>query len=206
MPALTVLVVTEGAPGAWPYVDCARALAERRVIPFVLALDVHARPYLSNPVGIYPVVVNSHGAGYLEAVLNDALDACDTEYVLRIDDDETVSAELTAWLSEWVTDPDPAPQYTFPRAALWPDYAHRIDQPPWWPDPQARLATRELSRRDRLHEPWRGEEVYVPHPIVHHTYLCHDDAWHARRKAAYAIARPDCPYPMPDEGTKVVAI
>jgi len=28
-------------------------------------------------------------------------------------------------------------------------------------------------------------------------------AW--RRKAAHAIARPDRPYPIPDEGTKVVA-
>lgn len=203
MPTLTVLMVTEYEDAALPFIERAHRLASRLAVPFVLAVDRHAATTVAAyPRGARIVDVDSRGAGYLEAVLNDALDACDTEYVFRIDDDEAVSGSLADWLRAWGA--DPAPLYAFPRAALWPDAGHRIAQVPWWPDAQARLATRELSRRSRLHEMWACEEVYVPHPIVHYSYLCHDAEWHERRRAAYAIARPDCVYPMPDDTTRVV--
>lgn len=220
MPTLTVLMVTRLEQHAWMFLEAANDLADTLDAELVIGVD---HPAIERGAGAHVtaaagravsrlaphariVTVDSHGAGYLEACLNQALDVCTGEYVLRIDDDERVSDGLAAWLAGWAAGGGRSPLYAFPRAALWPDDGTRIDQPPWWPDAQARLATRVLSRRSYLHEMWQCEDVYVPHPILHYTYLCHDVAWHDRQRAAYARARPDCPYPMPREGLRTVPL
>lgn len=213
---LSVLVVSEGRPEAWPFIGEAEQLAVSLGAEFVLALDTHdwADTLTRDQLGAIRVdsktkrvvFVDSHGAGYWAACANQGFDACRRRYVFRLDDDERASPGLVAWLREWVRHSTAADQYTFNRAALWPDADHRIDAPPWWPDPQMRLALRERCYRSTLHEPWTGEVVTVPHEIEHHTYIVHDNAWHERRRVAYAKARPDWPYPMPDDRTKVVAV
>lgn len=216
MPTLTVLTVSTLPAYGWRFIRDARDLAQDLGAEYVLAVDLGGMPAEraesmrglgeSRGPNTRTVFVDSQGKGYLEACLNQALDQCDSEYVLRLDDDERATPILAKWLREWVRCCRPEKQYTFARAALYPDADHYVAQQPWWPDPQARLATRELSRRSYLHELWHGGEVYVPNPIEHHVYLVKTAAEHDAIRAIYATARPDAPYPMPNEQTKVVAM
>src|SRR6185369_8814529 len=44
-------------------------------------------------------IIQVRSAGYVESVLEEALSECHTEYVLRLDDDERISPEMTVWLA-----------------------------------------------------------------------------------------------------------
>lgn len=214
-PTLTVLTVSTLPWYAWRFIRLARNIAEGLGAEHVLAADLGGMPTIradalralgeGDGPGTRTVFVDSGGAGYLEACLNQAIDRCNGEYIFRLDDDERASPALAMWLREWLGDANAEPQYTFPRAALWPDEAHWANEPEVWPDAQARLATRELSRRSYVHEQWCGDEVFVKAPIIHHSYLVKTAAEHEAIAAVYRRERPDAPYWMPNDATRTVA-
>lgn len=112
-----------------------------------------------------------HSDGYIESVLDRAVDLTSRPYVFRIDDDESLSDGLVAWLIAGAY--RSAPHWKFPRAHLWRDKQHYITNPPLWPDEQTRLSTRELSYgRSSIHcgSPFGGGEL-CPHPLLHHKFL-----------------------------------
>lgn len=117
----------------------------------------------------YVRVVESKG--YIESVLDEAVDLTSREYVFRLDDDESMPDELIRWLSEG--EYRSHPHWKFNRAHLWRDERTIITNPPLWADHQTRLSTRALSYgRTSIHcgSPFGGGEL-APYPIVHHKFL-----------------------------------
>jgi hypothetical protein len=118
-------------------------------------------------------VVHVRSRGYVESVLDEALDACQGEYVLRLDDDEQASVAMAAWLAlENFVEAD---HWRFPRAWLWPDRRHYILAPPHWPDEQTRLSVRsKAGGRTYIHagSP-HGPGTLAPVAIEHHKLLLH---------------------------------
>ncbi len=118
-----------------------------------------------------PIARFVESKGYIESVLDEALTYTHGQYILRIDDDESIPYSLLQWLeseSYLISD-----HWKFPRAHLWPDEEHYITDPPFWPDYQTRLSIREKSGgRVKLHarSPY-GEGVLAPYPFYHHRYL-----------------------------------
>lgn len=60
------------------------------------------------------------------------------DWILRIDGDEVLSAELIEQLPDLLAARDVV-QYWIPRRWVFPDVAHALDEQPWWPDFQLRL-------------------------------------------------------------------
>lgn len=109
--------------------------------------------------------------GYIESVLDEAVSYTSGDYILRIDDDESIPLNLFGWLA--------AQQYQsfdnwkFSRAHLWPDHNHYITSSPLWPDHQTRLSIKPKSgNRPIIHSgsPYGGGEL-SPYPILHHKFL-----------------------------------
>lgn len=124
--------------------------------------------------------------GYIECVLDRAIDLCRGDYILRLDDDESISDGMHSWLLDrrYLT----APHWRFRRAYLWGRAAtdaapstissvspvHTfIANPPLWPDYQTRLSTRAMSGgRHAIHagSPYGPGEL-APGVILHHKLL-----------------------------------
>lgn len=115
-----------------------------------------------------PVV---HSKGYIESVLDEALKYTTRDYILRIDDDESISKPMLKWLASgvWASHDN----WTFPRAHLWGDETHYIADSPLWPDYQTRLSTKAKSgQRLAIHAPSpHGAGEIAPCHILHHKFL-----------------------------------
>lgn len=151
----------------------------------MLASDLDARFVLGADVGLLgPVAVPrwveggalSHlifltSGGYIESVLDDVIAKCDEGYILRLDDDETVSDSMREWIA--AGEYRAADHWAFPRMHLWPDEQHYLTNPPLYPDLQTRLSVKSKSGgRTRVHQGsphGTGRIVHVP--ILHHKFL-----------------------------------
>ncbi len=159
-PHLSLLCVSAGA--AWA--------ASFRTGFYDLADYLHAEPvWLVDGVHVQSL-------GYLESVLDEALTHCHGEYVLRLDDDETLDHTAIEWLKygEFLKRLWPGPAiWKFARFNLWKDTDHYLANPPLWPDAQTRLAPRELSGdRKPIHAGCpHGGGNWAPGAILHHSYL-----------------------------------
>lgn len=112
-----------------------------------------------------------HSEGYIESVLDEAVAACDAGYVLRMDDDERISAPMVRWLADG--DYRTNDHWAFPRMHLWPDEAHYITNAPLWPDLQTRLSVKaKAAGRSRIHagSPF-GTGRIAECVIEHHKFL-----------------------------------
>lgn len=109
--------------------------------------------------------------GYIESVLDEALDFTSGKYILRMDDDESISPSMFKWLaSGQYTQHD---HWKFSRVHLYGDESHYITNPPLYPDHQTRLSIRSKSGgRHTVHcgSPYGGGEL-APVPIYHHKFL-----------------------------------
>lgn len=112
-----------------------------------------------------------HSKGYIESVLDTALSFTTRPYVLRLDDDESMSGAMVQWLE--------ASRYTeqnhwkFARAHLYGDTQHYLQHPQLWPDHQTRLSVREYAGgRSSIHagSPFGGGHV-APCVLLHHKFL-----------------------------------
>jgi hypothetical protein len=69
---------------------------------------------------------------------------CSAEWIMRIDDDEVVSADLLEQLPELARARDVL-QYWLARRWLYPDSRHYLDEWPWFPDFQGRLVRNDAQ-------------------------------------------------------------
>lgn len=139
--------------------------------PYALTI-LHEHAALARDLDATMVRVDGRGAGYIEKVLDDAIAACPDGYILRLDDDETVTPELSKWLAEGGY--RDAQHWAFPRLHLYPDAEHHITTEPLWPDLQTRLSLKRFSGgRPGVHQgsPYGTGEI-GPAGIVHHKFLC----------------------------------
>ena len=167
--SLSILCVTKVEPHAERFTLAMYNLAENLAnAECVVALDSEV---------IYSAAVAAHrvhlvrSKGYIESVLDEALGFCTGDYVLRLDDDESASPAMVAWLKSG--EYHSKPHWKFPRANLWGDGEHFIVTPQLWPDVQTRLSRRELAGgRNLIHagSP-HGGGTQAPCAIEHHKFL-----------------------------------
>ncbi len=112
--------------------------------------------------------------GYVESVLDQAIVSTHGDYILRIDDDESISPAMLAWLLAGAYESHP--NWSFPRQHLWRTSEGAIghlDTPHHFPDYQTRLSTRALAGgRHGIHQgSVHGMGEIAPVCVVHHKYL-----------------------------------
>lgn len=121
--------------------------------------------------------VQSFSDGYIESILHNAFHHCQGEYILRLDDDELLSAELKEFIEkkllfpEGESPPDLPYSIAFPRANLYPheDRLHVITSPPLWPDYQIRLLHKSVAFwPDSIHGAWGGGGIVRSYPPIFH--------------------------------------
>lgn len=152
---LTVLCITKAEPYAHEFL--ARLAQDTSTIGAMLRVETDG--------------ASIHSAGFLESALDEAVAGCDTEYVLRIDDDETMSLAMLEWLRAGKY--RAAEHWAFPRRNLWPDAQHYISNPPLWPDLQTRLSIKaKAGGLSGVHDgsPHGTGEV-APGWIEHHKFI-----------------------------------
>lgn len=167
---LSILTVSQGKPFAFPFLDFFRESAAALKAELVVVADGAQAAGAMREHGI-PVARTVSSKGYIESVLDAAVETCSREYILRLDDDETFSWPMFRWLesAEFVTHD----HWKFPRAHLWGNPETFIMHPQLWPDHQTRLSVRAKSGgRTTVHagSPHGGGEV-APVVIKHHKFL-----------------------------------
>lgn len=174
---------------------------------FTLVVDGDAltQEFVEKELGIKVAgVVKSDG--YIESILDEAVSYTHGDYVLRMDDDESVAPDLFDWLTahEYAS----FDNWKFPRAHLWQSDNRFIVNPPLWPDMQTRLSVRSKSgHRTGVHagSPYGGGKL-APCAIIHHKFLV--KSIESRRSIAstydmfhvgYGTGPSMLPFSMPEE-------
>jgi hypothetical protein len=170
MSPLSLLTVTRGEPFARPFLTHFQKVAEACDAELVIVADGPDAAETVTQWGL-PISLVVESRGYIESVLDAALIACTRDYVLRMDDDETCSPAMIAWLADggYLT----SSHWKFPRPHLWQDTEHFLDHPQLWPDHQTRLSVRSKSGgRRQVHagSPF-GSGRAAPVSIYHHKFL-----------------------------------
>ena len=201
---LSILCVTKGE-------DCVLSLLSKLInqtqsidAEIVLAVDGHnnherLKVYFTELATFRIEFVESRG--FIESVLDEAVDLTTREYIFRLDDDESMPDSLIEWLSRG--EYREHPHWKFNRAHLWRDEQTVITNSPLWSDHQTRLSTRALSYgRNTIHcgSPFGGGEL-APYPIVHHKFLV--KSLEERRKI---VERYDLIHPSAGESFKVFSV
>jgi hypothetical protein len=168
---LSILCVTNNQhPCVERYVMDMSRLASSLKAEFVLGLDREKAQ--QSMLGIYADKKIDLTADTLqEDVLDEAINACSGDWLLRLDDDEQVSLALGHWLESY--DWSAGDLYAFPRVYLYPDERHMLTNPGMWPDLQTRLGRKELMTGcTYVHAGNRnGTGQVVPYAIEHHNLL-----------------------------------
>jgi len=168
MSRLTLLTVSRCEPYTQRFFTHFRAVADILGVPWVLACDRCEPPQY--PAADRTTTVSCKTT--IEDVLASVHQACDTPWVLRLDDDETLTAGSIEWLAKWLRAAEPAGVngIAMARANLWESERTRLNEDGLWPDLQIRLVRREHETRTVLHE-GLGAELISPCVILHHKFL-----------------------------------
>lgn len=140
----------------------------------------------------YSLFVGPTGA---ERVFNWLHRQCSSDWVLRIDSDEVPSAALLAALPDLIRSTDVV-QYLIPRRWCFPDPQHWLDERPWAPDWQPRLARNVPGLRLDA-ELWHASLVpmeprrYILEPMYHLDCAITPLAEREQKAARYEKLRPD---------------
>ena len=169
-----------------------RELAQEFGAEWVLGLDGEDALAAAFVEGFSDVakLVAVHSDGYLESVHDHVLGACSGEYVFRLDDDESVSIELRAWLAR--KGYTAHRHWRFPRQHLWGSTEQFLANAPLWPDDQTRLSARQFAGgRNTVHaaSPF-GRGIRGPGTILHHKFLLRDLDERIGIAARYEAIRP----------------
>lgn len=174
---LSILCVSKGEPSTLPLLWGLESVASKLhaelllVADGQLAYDRLTSTFRHSRLLINPGIRRVHSLGYIESVLDEAVTFTTGTYVLRIDDDESISPPMIDWLQSGVYTSEP--NWKFSRAHLCLDTDHYITNPPLWPDHQTRLSLRSLSGgRSSVHSGSpHGGGVLAPAVINHHKFL-----------------------------------
>lgn len=195
---LSIVIVTRGE---FPqFIRAARDLADRCGGELVLGLDGPAQQ-MTELRDLADACADVDCQGFVETVLDGVLCMAGGDYVLRLDDDEQVSEPMAEWLAarEYLG----REVWSFPRANLYPDRWHRINERRLWPDLQTRLTVRSKARwGTMIHQgcPF-GPGHTAPVAIEHHKYLLRTPEERAAIADRYEAngARPEMRvYSLPD--------
>ena len=189
--SLSLLMVSKGEPHAWPFVMKLHQAAGR--IPncevVICADGPDAYQALRNhSFAVHPLPTTR---GFVEDILDTAVSLCRGDYVLRVDDDETLSPALVEWLA--------AETYyesevlRFPRVHFWGDDRTVLMTKALYPDWQIRLTTFTMAggREKRPHST-SPFGIGKPAPVVleHHKFLVKTRAEREAVADRYEAARP----------------
>lgn len=126
---------------------------------------------IAGDVGANYVEHDGSGAGCIEHVLDDAIASCPDGYILRVDDDESVTFSMVRWLArrEFVE----ADHWAFPRRHFFPDRSTYIASAPLYPDLQTRLSVKaKAGGRSGVHDGSpHGTGTVAPVHLNHHKFL-----------------------------------
>lgn len=164
--SLTLLCVTRGEARALPFLSELSQLGHDLNCEVVIGADRCSLSIDEPNQRVVPLT----GRDCVEEILNEAIDACTGDYILRLDDDESVSAGMYRWLFARAYEQGEA--WFFHRYALWPDTDHLVVSPPFFPDFQQRLTIRAKAKRPpTVHagSPWPGYQA--PVAIRHHAFI-----------------------------------
>jgi len=167
---LSILCVTKGEPFAQPYLAQLGAEAGLLGAQLVIIQD-NGKTGAIEPAP-RAIIASVTSRGYIESVLDQALEYCTEDYVLRIDDDEAMSPAMFQWVQSGRF--QTADHWKFPRYHLWGDERHYLNQPNLFPDHQTRLSVRELAgHRTSIHagSPYGGGTT-APVALLHYKFLC----------------------------------
>lgn len=165
---LSIVCVTKLEPFALPFLRHMEEVCELVQAQFVVAID--GVPQDVRPED-YEKIIYVQSKGYVESVLDEAIAACDGDYVLRLDDDEKCSPAMVEWLRE--REYLAHDHWKFCTANLWRDSQSVPLNPPLWPDHHTRLSTKAKSGgRPYPHSgsPFGGG-VLAPVIHEHHKFL-----------------------------------
>lgn len=178
---LSILCVTRGEPCCIPLVERlvkqSNVLgAESVIVLDRISLDAGAFDLSLEASQYATALYEVRSYGYIESVLNKAISYTTRRYVLRLDDDESISPQLLSWLVR--CEYRSSDNWKFSRAHLWKvesplSESQVIVNPPLWPDHQTRLSTRDKAgNRKYIHSgsPFGGGE-FCPYPIIHHKFV-----------------------------------
>lgn len=178
VPTLSILCVTRGEAHAWRFLQAMLATAKAIVSASVPEVEVvfaadgpEAERALEAPRYVGFTIARVDSAGYMESVLDPAVERCSGDYILRIDDDERCSPAMVEWLKSGAWSSEPA--WAFATAALWGDDQHVLTMPELWPQYHTRLTVKaRAGGRSRIHAPdSRGRGAIAPVILEHHKFL-----------------------------------
>jgi len=144
---------------------------KNRALPFIEELKTAAN-YIGAEFVLVRDGIDVHSAGYIESILDEAVEWTHGSYVLRIDDDEKLSAAMVMWLKQEEYKRHNA--WAFPRPPLWPDAKTMLVGFPTlklFPDFQLRLTTREIKWPNQIHRVAHVPCLLAPVMIEHHAFL-----------------------------------
>jgi hypothetical protein len=169
--SLSVLVFTEGHPFAARFLDEFGELARELSAEYVIAGD-HEQGYeMARRYADLPIRVDTQGLQ--EHMVAEVAAQCFGDWVLKLDDDETVSPAMREFLMHydwWQAGPQ---AYSFPYAWLWGDEDHFITSPPFWVDPHGRLMKKGLMLDwpTGVHQNNPHTGPVIPVALCHHKFL-----------------------------------
>lgn len=163
------------------FVDTERAGEETHAVAHALATAVH----------------EVQGRGFIEAHLEQMVQACSSEWVLRLDSDEQLTS---GWMDETWRDllDGEITHFVCRRRWIYPAGGY-IDCAPWWPDPQLRLFRNDpalLTFPQKIHVPTQvaGPGAHLQHlGIDHHVLRLTTRAQREEKVRHYTKLRPELP-------------
>lgn len=175
---LDVLCISRVDACSLPFINKMREMAAGLGARFILAAD-GSGAYNRSPLS--SVLVRS--LGYFESALDQALVYCQSDYILRLDDDECMSPAMFKWLQgdTW----QDADHWEFPRTHVWADGV--LMTPQLFPDYQTRLSIKaKAGGRYGVHagSPFGGGER-ASVALEHHKFVVKDHQERRRIAESY---------------------
>ncbi len=170
--SIAILTFTKGDAFAARFLAEQRQLADALGAEFVIAGDGAAGAAMAERFADRVIPVDT--IGIQESHIAWAAWQIKSDWLLKLDDDETISPAMRDWLlrREWETGTEQV--YSFPYAWLWGDENHFITSAPFWPDPHARLMPTRFFRDwgREMHAPNpHGTGTVIPVAHLHHKFL-----------------------------------
>lgn len=209
---LSIVCITEGMEKVLPLLMKMQKTAAVLGAEFLLCVDIKDGLAAYERIQhVSPLIMAVKSEGYLESVLNVALEAARGAWILRLDDDEEMSYALFRWLvaRKYLL----AERWLIPTAALWGDTGHFITSSPLWPDIHLRLTTWDFPRwNTELHAASPKMGRLAPVCILHHKYLLNSYEERRRKAQQYDSIKEDggtgkhLPFTLPEDAYNEVTI
>lgn len=166
--SLAVLAFTRGDPFAARFLEKFRDLAQVCEAEYVIAGDRAAGFEMAQRFADRAIPVET--SGIQESHIAQVARQIEADWILKLDDDESISSALWQWLVAGGWQQGERNVYSFPTAWLWGDEGHFITSFPFWPDPHARLMKREC-----FFDWGTGMHAGNPHGVG---WIVHAALWH----------------------------